>query len=307
MIVFPYIYGAGGTSGQTFTFSVNGKFQYPAEVVVPTSVTALSAGVDAFQFHTEIKKITFESGRSNSQQYIPQYCFNGCTGLEEITMPDNTKIDLQGLAFNNCSSLETVTLSNSQQVILSGGNNFYNCYDLSQRSLEAILEHLASTQTTMPGGNFYGCRSITDVELPSQIVTVAGTAFMGCTSLEIAELPAVTTVGASVFSGCTSLKTLIYGAVLGSGSTAYINHASTGNVIYGCTALEDVQIPQGWTENMNLSQTSVLTHDSMVAMIANLYDYSSDTAHTLTLGDTNLTRLSADEIAVATAKNWTLS
>ena len=50
-----------------------------------------------------------------------------------------------------------------------------------------------------------------------------------------------------------------------------------------------------------------LTHDSLAAMINNLYDYSGGTAHTLTIGATNLAKLSAEEIAAATAKNWTIA
>ena len=300
MIVNPQIFVSGGES-QNFSFNWNGTFRYPAVVTVPNTVGSMTAGLNAFQYHAEVEKITFESG--GTLRYFPASTFTNCTGLKEITLPDSL-IGLQGLAFNNCEALETVRFAENQKITV-GVNEFCNCYALTQQSLEDILSHLASGQTLIPSGMFVNCRAITELILPSQIVTLNG--FGGCTALESAELPSVTTVGAGVFSGCTSLKTLKYGAVLNSNSTPYINHSSSSNVIFGCTALEDVQIPSGWTENMNLSFTSVLTHDSMVAMIANLYDYSGGTAHTLTLGATNLARLSDAEKAVASAKNWTLA
>ena len=50
-----------------------------------------------------------------------------------------------------------------------------------------------------------------------------------------------------------------------------------------------------------------LTHDCLVNMLLNLKDRSELTAKTLTLGSTNLAKLSNAEKAIATQKNWTLA
>lgn len=292
-----------------FTFTTSGVFKYPPVVNVPNTVTTLTATTTGLYSHNEIEEIIFESG--SNIVYLPQNVFANNGNLEQITMPDTTTIILQGQACSGDIKLETINLSQSQTLKITGANNFYRCYVLTQASFEDILNHLDSTETKIYSGTFQECKAITSVETPSQITTIDGNAFSGCVSLEAAELTYVTQVGAGIFSGCTSLETLVYGAILNSNSTAYINHTSGSNPVYGCTALKDVQIPSGWTENMRLSDgganwTNVLTYDSMVAMIANLFDYSSGTTHTLTLGATNLARLSASEIAVATNKNWTL-
>ena len=50
-----------------------------------------------------------------------------------------------------------------------------------------------------------------------------------------------------------------------------------------------------------------LTHDCLVNMLLSLKDRSELTAQTLTVGSTNLAKLSNEEKAIATQKNWTLA
>lgn len=214
--------------GKIFSFDANGFFTYPADVVVPNTVTQISSGTAAFQAHAEIKTITFETGSDISAIYGA--AFRNCTGLEEITFQD---------------------------------------------------------LRTLSPGVFQNCTGLKEIVFPSTLNNIAG----------------------SIFAGCTSLKKAVFRSVPASPAYVYTN---SGNIFYQCTSLEDVVLPDGWNVNLVLSNgtanfTNVLTHDSMVAMIANLYDYSGGTAHTLTLGETNLARLSEAEKSVAAAKNWTLA
>ena len=67
---------------------------------------------------------------------------------------------------------------------------------------------------------------------------------------------------------------------------------------------------------LNLSTSSNLTYDSLMSVINNLYDLNLtyDVANGGTLytqkfsvGSTNLAKLTAEEIAIATNKGWTVS
>jgi hypothetical protein len=67
---------------------------------------------------------------------------------------------------------------------------------------------------------------------------------------------------------------------------------------------------------LNLSTCTALTHDSLINVINGLYDLNLtyDVANggtlytqTLNLGSTNKAKLTAEEIAIATAKGWTVS
>ena len=60
---------------------------------------------------------------------------------------------------------------------------------------------------------------------------------------------------------------------------------------------------------LNLSQSPNLDHESLLSVVNCLKDYSTDTSGTVwkvTLGATNLAKLTADEKAIATGKGWTL-
>lgn len=60
---------------------------------------------------------------------------------------------------------------------------------------------------------------------------------------------------------------------------------------------------------LNLSQSPNLDHESLLSIVSCLKDYSADTSGTVwkvTLGATNLAKLTADEKAIATGKGWTL-
>lgn len=90
-----------------------------------------------------------------------------------------------------------------------------------------------------------------------------------------------------IFKGCSSLTTLGGLKNLGMGYTT------------------------GWDANsssltLNLSDSSLLTHDSLMNVINNLYDIKSKGVkpQTLQLGNTNKAKLTTEEIAIATNKGW---
>ena len=71
-----------------------------------------------------------------------------------------------------------------------------------------------------------------------------------------------------------------------------------------CSALEEVHI-HNLGVDLTLSASSKLTHDCLVELINNLQTVAS--TKTLTLGATNLAKLTDKEKQVATNKGWTLA
>lgn len=68
-------------------------------------------------------------------------------------------------------------------------------------------------------------------------------------------------------------------------------------------ALKEIIVNKGWNVNLYITWCDI-THDSLVSIIDNLYDYSgTTTTRTLKLGY-NLDKLSEDEIKIATDKGW---
>ena len=60
---------------------------------------------------------------------------------------------------------------------------------------------------------FYGCTSLTSVELPAA-TTIGDNAFYECTSLTSVELPAATTIGIYAFYACDNITSLTFGSVI---------------------------------------------------------------------------------------------
>lgn len=93
-----------------------------------------------------------------------------------------------------------------------------------------------------------------------------------------------------MFSSCSSLTTLGGFKDLGK---AYLTTTSANNNGY----------------RLDLSSCTKLTHDSLMNVINNLYDIASKGCNTqsLKLSSASLSLLTADEIAIATNKGWTIS
>lgn len=78
-----------------------------------------------------------------------------------------------------------------------------------------------------------------------------------------------------------------------------------------CDSIENLTIKGTIGQNgLNLSWSTKLTHASLMSIINALKDYSTDTSGTtwaVTLGETNLAKLTDTEKAIATQKGWTLA
>ncbi len=90
----------------------------------------------------------------------------------------------------------------------------------------------------------------------------------------------------------------------------WIPKSITSNIpaqsIYQCSILEDIELEEGFDVSANFSNCSALTRESMVKMFESLKDRTGLASRTLTLGSTNLDKLTESDKAIATNKNWTL-
>jgi surface protein len=76
------------------------------------------------------------------------------------------------------------------------------------------------------------------------------------------------------------------------------------NMFYSCSKLTNLDAPKNISASISFSSCTKLTHDSLMSIINNLATVTS--SKTLTLGATNLAKLSEEEKAIATNKGWTL-
>ena len=223
------------------------------------------------------------------------YMFSGSSGLTTLPQLDTSNGTNFSYMFYDCSSLTTIP-----QLDTSNGTGFgymfYNCTSLT------TIPQLDTSKSTNFTQMFLNCSSLAEVP---QLNTSKGTTFErmfeGCKKLT--EIPPLDTSKASQLSGtfryCYELKTV-----------ELTSFAPTLYVFDGCRSLENLTVTGTITINGNnyldLSDSTLLTVDSLLSVLNALADNTGKTTRTITLGSTNLAKLTDEQKAIATNKNYTL-
>lgn len=233
---------------------------------------------------------------ANAHVYIPDgttsvgiNAFGGFTNLTAVTFPDSlTTLNAQAFQTTGLTSVDL------NKVTYSGGQVFLNCNRLTSIDFGDNYRTFGGT------GVFQNCSALTQVTLPDGFTSSGQSTFQNCQSLATVNLPATLwSIGSYCFYGCSSLVTInIPGSV-----TQVANNSFTS-----CSSLTNVTIGTGFNaNNLNLSASTLYTADTIVSWLNALADRTGQTAYTLTIGAANIAKLTAEEIAIATNKNWNLA
>lgn len=283
-----------------------------------TEVTTLISYDYYFSDCTNLKKATII--RPLSSGHMGDYVFRNCSNLETIILPDGLKIIGQS-AFDGCTNLPIINIPNSVTTIdhyafnkcsslcnlnipdgvsFSVKNYAFQSSGITNDGVNNIMAHATSLGEAV----FGQCLSLTDISINK----TSNTMFRNCTNLVSVVLSDITSISRNVFQGCTALKTVsLPSTIISDPNNCLTSTSSYYYIFYGCTALEDIQLGQDWNMSLRLNVSNNFTVNSMVAMFNSLKDLTGETAKTLTLGSTNLAKLTDEQKAIATNKNWTLA
>lgn len=235
------------------------------------------------KFSSYIKQIPIVDTSDYTQM---NYMFSGYSSLTAIPQLDTTKVVNMNHLFSECSSLISIPLLNTSNVTNMGAM-FSECRALTTIPL------LNTSNVTDMGSMFSYSTSLTTIpQLDTSKVTSMGYMFFNCISLTTIpklDTSKVTNIS-NIVSGCRTLTTL--GGFTNLGQA----YSTTANASYGNYVL-------------SLSSSSNITYESLMNVINNLYDIAAKGCkpQKLILGTTNLSKLTEEEIAIATNKGWTVS
>ena len=203
---------------------------------------------------------------------------------------------------NDISEIKQTTFDNYGNLLQSYIQNAISNVIIQQLADKTISEINIPEGTEKIGGYaFYNCSSLTNITIPSSVTAIDHNSFRNCSNITSLTLPnQVTSLGASAFYGCSKLETInLPSSITTLGSSA---------VFVNCAKLQNVTLGSNFNaNNLDLSASTLYSVDTLVAMLNALADRTGLTAYTLTLGNDNLNKLSNEQLAIATQKNWTLA
>lgn len=194
--------------------------------------------------------------------------YEGCDFVTVILPSTLTKI--LSNAFNNTVATE-IDFSKCQELELlaSGalGNSKFATLDFSKNQMLKTLDNNVC----------FANYSLTTVVFPPNLATIGSTAFMDCTALKRMNIPRTVTL-------------------------------IRINAFYRCSALEEVTIEDGFNcSALDLSASTLYSVETIVSWGEALYDRTGLDPYTIVIGATNIAKLSDEQKAIFTNKNWTLA
>ena len=157
---------------------------------------------------------------------------------------------------------------------------------------------------------FSNCTSLSSLTLPDGFGRTAvniGACFSNCQSLTSLTLPdgfgqnaqRVVQNGIGCFQNCKKLESLHLPSGFGR------NASGLQNCFYNCSSLMTITGNPNFKVSLNLQYCENLTYDSLMVVINGLQTVT--TTQKLTLGSTNLAKLTEADKKIATDKGWTLA
>ena len=261
-------------------------------------------------YYGGIRKYIKEIPMLNTETLDTMYeFFAGCTNLTNIPNINTSKVTNMRMIFSGCTKIKTIPILNTEKVTNMQGMftectslieipelDTNNVVDMSSmfsycKNLKTIPTMNTNKVTTM-SMMFYQSGITTIPELNTSKVTSAYNMFYSCYGL--------ITIPKLNFENVNNVSGILSGAsnVINIGGfenlgKAYLTNKSANYSNYGLV----------------LINCSKLTHDSLMNIINNLYDIKTKgcQAQRLQLGPTNLAKLTAEEIQIATSRGWSVS
>lgn len=204
-------------------------------------------------------------------------------GLKHDSMPyvfdfNNVREYVKKVEFINCHFTQI------------SDNAFINCFSLEEAPIPEGVRTIAYK-------SYQGCKSIKSIKIPSSVREIRDYAFSYSDSLISIDLGNVVTLGAFAFANCTQLKDIFFPNTLKS--------VGVNLFIWGGSMLTNITLGDDFDcNNLDISLGKRYSHDTILSWFNALKDRTGEASYKLIIGDYNLKKMTKEEIAIATNKNW---
>ena len=151
------------------------------------------------------------------------------------------------------------------------------------------------------GAFAYNCNSVRHIKITGNYLSNVYNAFNGCklvTNINVPKLGNNVNTIYQCFNNCYNLQE--------TPNWDLSNVTTTTNAFKYCYSLVKFNM-YGMKVSFSLSDSTLLSESELVKIFNNLADLTNSSSQTLTLGTTLLAKLTDEEKAIATNKNWTLA
>ena len=212
-------------------------------VSLPDGLTRIGEG--AFHSCSSLTSITIP----NSVTSIGEGAFHSCSSLTSITIPYSVTT-IGEYAFYYCSSLTDITIPNS---VTNIGYNAFSGTPWCNNQPDGVIyvgKVLYRYNGTMPANTsiaveegivsiapsaFSGCSGLTSLTIPNSVTSIGSSAFRGCSSLTSINIPeGVTNIEANTFLNCSSLTSITI-----PNNVKSVEHSAFS----GCSSLASITFP----------------------------------------------------------------
>ena len=218
---------------------------------------------------------------------IGESAFQNCTGLTSVVIPDSVT-SIGNYAFQNCTGLTNVVIPDGVTSI--GGGAFRNCSSLTSITIPDSV--------TSIGIYAFARSNIKTINIGNGLQTLTTNCFRTMTKLELLRIPnSVKIIQSYAIYECFSLKSLYL-----PNSLEEVSYTNFHN-----SPLEFVILEDNFNCSINLSHSSEYSRETIVSWFNALADRTGKEAYKLIIDAENIAKLTEEDIAIATAKNWTIS
>ena len=204
------------------------------------------------------------------------------------------------LGSKKVSPTKTITkeVSSMKPFFNAGGKCAYS----TATSFEGIIQYSDTSNITDMSNMFYSCSNLTSVsQLDTSNVTDMNNMFYKCYSLTtIPQLDSSKVTNMySMFYYCSNLTTI---PQLDTSKVTNLNF-----IFNACRSLKTIHM-FNMKVSFNISSSTKFTREALLEIINNCYDLTTlGKTETLTMGSTNLAKLTDEDKLIATNKGWTLA